>query len=148
MAVDRKADHVGNHGGVYTDNDGMSRQFTYIDHDKKTKISTDKLTGKEKKALDDWMLDYKKSTINAILAMPAVSFRQSGNMFANDYTKIDTEKGEIVWDENVVRNALDINDDMRYVVFNATWKNTVAERHWFTELTHDEIIEGKWQELM
>lgn len=31
--------HVGNHGGAYTDLDGMSRQFTYIDHDKKSKTS-------------------------------------------------------------------------------------------------------------
>ena len=39
MAVDRKAEHVGNHGGVYTDLNGMSRQFTYIDHDKKPTLS-------------------------------------------------------------------------------------------------------------
>ncbi len=39
MAVDRKGDYVGNHGGAYTDIDNMSRQFTYIDHDKKSKIS-------------------------------------------------------------------------------------------------------------
>lgn len=39
MAVDRKADYVGNHGGAYSDIDGMSRQFTYVDHDKKLKIT-------------------------------------------------------------------------------------------------------------
>jgi hypothetical protein len=38
MAVDRKADHVGDHGGRYTDIDGASKQFTYVDHDKKTRI--------------------------------------------------------------------------------------------------------------
>ena len=37
--VDKKSDYVGNHGGAYTDMDGMSRQFTYIDHSKKSKIS-------------------------------------------------------------------------------------------------------------
>ena len=36
MAIDKKSQHVGNHGGVYTDNDGMTKQFTYIDHDKHT----------------------------------------------------------------------------------------------------------------
>lgn len=36
MAVDKKSQHVGNHGGRYTDIDGMTKQFTYIDHDKKT----------------------------------------------------------------------------------------------------------------
>lgn len=39
MATDKKSDYVGNHGGAYTDIDGMSRQFTTIDHDKKTTIS-------------------------------------------------------------------------------------------------------------
>jgi hypothetical protein len=38
MAVDKKSDYVGNHGGRYTDIDGISKQFTYIDHDKKTKV--------------------------------------------------------------------------------------------------------------
>ena len=38
MAVDKKSQHVGNHGGVYTDMEGMSKQFTTIDHDKKSKI--------------------------------------------------------------------------------------------------------------
>jgi len=33
-----KSDYVGNHGGAYTDIDGMRKQFTYVDHDKKTKI--------------------------------------------------------------------------------------------------------------
>lgn len=38
MAVDKKSDWVGNHNGRYTDIDGMSKQFTYIDHDKKIRI--------------------------------------------------------------------------------------------------------------
>ena len=42
MAVDKKSDHVGNHGGTYIDNDGQSKQFTYIDHDKKTKFAPTK----------------------------------------------------------------------------------------------------------
>lgn len=39
MAVNKKSQHVGNHGGRYTDIDGMTKQFTYVDHDKKTTIS-------------------------------------------------------------------------------------------------------------
>lgn len=38
MPVDRPGDWVGNHGGAYTDIDGMRKQFTTIDHDKKTTI--------------------------------------------------------------------------------------------------------------
>lgn len=36
MAIDKKSQHVGNHGGVYTDIDGQTKQFTIIDHDKHT----------------------------------------------------------------------------------------------------------------
>ena len=36
MAIDKKSQHVGNHGGVYTDKDGMTKQFTIIDHDRHT----------------------------------------------------------------------------------------------------------------
>lgn len=34
--MDKKSQHVGNHGGVYTDIDGQTKQFTVIDHDKHT----------------------------------------------------------------------------------------------------------------
>lgn len=36
MGVDKKSDHVGNHGGRYADMDGMTKQFTYVDHDRHT----------------------------------------------------------------------------------------------------------------
>lgn len=39
MPVDRPGDYVGNHGGAYTDIDGMRKQFVTIDHDKKNVIS-------------------------------------------------------------------------------------------------------------
>lgn len=65
MAVDRKADHVGNHGGRYTDIDGHSRQFTTIDHDKKTKISTN--TGGVIPSMDT----YRADLIKRITDLPA-----------------------------------------------------------------------------
>jgi hypothetical protein len=34
--MDKKSDHVGNHGGRYTDIDGQTKQFTYVDHDRHT----------------------------------------------------------------------------------------------------------------
>ena len=36
MGISDKAKHLGDHGGSYTDNDGMRKQFTMIDHDKKS----------------------------------------------------------------------------------------------------------------
>ncbi len=69
MAVDRKSDYVGNHGGAYIDNDGMSKQFTYIDHDSKTKISGHLGINKEKVKKD--LSEYKISLIERIVNIPA-----------------------------------------------------------------------------
>lgn len=66
MAVDRKADYVGNNDGRYTDMDGMSKQFTYIDHDKKTTILMKK--GEYDK---DWQSQYRANLIERITDLPA-----------------------------------------------------------------------------
>lgn len=65
MAVDRPGDHVGNHGGAYTDIDGMRKQFTYIDHDKKTKV------GFSEPPSSDWKKVYREDLIHRILDQPA-----------------------------------------------------------------------------
>lgn len=71
MAVDKKKDHVGNHGGAYIDNDGNRRQFTYIDHDPKTKISGSVTTDKEKETIKDSLSLYRKELVQRILDVPA-----------------------------------------------------------------------------
>lgn len=35
---------IGNHGGKYVDDNNLTRQFTYIDHDKKTKVGLSSAT--------------------------------------------------------------------------------------------------------
>lgn len=71
MAVDRKSDHVGNHGGGYIDNDGNRKQFTYIDHDPKTSISGLVSTDKDKEAIKSSLSSYKVDIIQRILDIPA-----------------------------------------------------------------------------
>lgn len=146
MAVDRKADYIGNHGGAYTDIDGMSRQFTIVDHDKKTKISSSAMTDEEKENLRNSVNIAKHQTIDKILALPAISFLKSGNTFAEDCVIRDLEKG-IIWDETFVRNMLDIKSEMLHTVWNAVWKNTVKEQYWFDDMSYEDIIEGKWKQL-
>jgi hypothetical protein len=67
MATDKKSQHVGNHGGRYTDMDGMSKQFTYIDHDKKTSIST----GLAQVDPNFSQTAYREELIKRITEMPA-----------------------------------------------------------------------------
>lgn len=69
MAVDKPGDYVGNHGGGYIDNDGNRRQFTYIDHDPKTKITNSVSVDKE--AITKELSDYRELLIQEILNTPA-----------------------------------------------------------------------------
>lgn len=64
--MDKKSQHVGNHGGRYTDIDGMSKQFTYVDHDKKTTVSM--LINSDEKWSEK---DYRDLLISRILDQPA-----------------------------------------------------------------------------
>jgi len=71
MAVDRPSDHVGNHGGAYTDIDGMRRQFTVIDHDKKTTIAAKATTEEELAAIKKQLGDYRFDLMKRITAISA-----------------------------------------------------------------------------
>lgn len=100
MAVDKKSQHVGNHGGRYTDLDGQSKQFTYIDHDKKTKIGTGKLTEEEIKTIQEEIKNSRNLLITTILSYPPslcpfefVDFTVRG------------DKEIIRWNETMVRDA-------------------------------------------
>lgn len=68
MAVDSKSQHIGNHEGKYTDIDGMTKQFTVIDHDKKTTISKNI---QEKEDFTSFFSEYRKQLIDRILNVPA-----------------------------------------------------------------------------
>lgn len=67
MAVDKKSEHVGNHGGRYVDNTGLTKQFVTIDHDKKVRIASMNSTKLEK----NWQDKYRTSLMERLLAMSA-----------------------------------------------------------------------------
>lgn len=100
MAVDKKSSHVGNHGGTYTDMNGMTKQFTYIDHDKKTKISTNKMTDKEKKKVSTDLSAYRVSLQDRILCIPASVCPWE----FHDFTIRNEKTPEILWNEVMVRD--------------------------------------------
>lgn len=155
MAVDKKSDYVGNHGGAYTDMDGMARQFTVIDHDRhtsRTQLGRESEETKEDREqrlsnLRTSITEARERRINEILAMPAISFVKSGNTFAEDCIIRDLEKG-IIWDEKFVRGFLEARPDMVYVMYNSVWKNTVKPQHWDLDMSYEDILAGKWKELI
>jgi hypothetical protein len=148
MAVDRKADYVGNHGGAYTDIEGMSRQFTTVDHDKKTKISTGSISDKELQTLKQDITDEVERAILEILALPAVNVLKNGDGLYEEFIVRKMPEQRIEWNEPMVRNACKINFTLRYNMWNTVWKGTVKEQYWFEDMSHEDILAGKWKELM
>lgn len=151
MAVDRKADHVGNHGGRYTDMDGHTKQFTYIDHDPKTKISTYAPTEEEKKAEKERYEKMNKERIEEILAMPAVSAVMSDDPFIEQVLYEEFVKREsdgIKWNKELLTEACTLNTELARTLHLRVWRRTVKEQHWFDEMSHEDIVAGKWRQLM
>lgn len=143
----KKSDYVGNHGGAYTDIDGMSRQFTYVDHDKKSKIASGKLSEDELTKVKQELSDHTERKIAQILALPAVNIRNNDGLY-EEFIIRDSEKGVIRWHEEMVKNTCRINSVLMNNLFLKVWRNTVREQFWFDDLTHEQILAGEWKGLM
>lgn len=148
MAVDKKSDHVGNHGGAYLDNDGMRKQFTIVDHDKKTKVaSVPPITDEELSQLQSSMDTYLEEKIQMVLSLPAVNIVDASSGIYNDLVKrTDTA---IVWNEEAVREYL--TNERTSFLPTILWRRTVNTSHWFhpiwIEGDLDAIKRGEWKKL-
>lgn len=148
MPVDKKSDHVGNHGGAYLDNDGMRKQFTIVDHDKKTKIaSIPPITDEELKKLQSSMDVYLEETIQTVLSLPAVNIVDASSGIYNNL--IERTNTAIVWNEKAVREHL--SNERTSFLPTMLWRRTVHANHWFhpmwIEGDLDAIKRGDWKKL-
>ncbi len=94
MAHTPKSQHVGNHGGKYTDIDGLTKQFTYVDHDKKTKVSMH--THAETEAWSE--SKYRDSLISRILEQPASICPDP----FQDFTIRGEGKNHVTWNTDMI----------------------------------------------
>lgn len=136
---------------TYKDIDGNMKNFTVIDHDIKQTITPSvKETETETEARLKWMEDYKWKTIYEILALPAVTLAGYLDGLYEDFLIRDQQADKIKWNEPVVKNALSINDALRYEISLIVWKRTVKSEHWFHEMRddHEAIMRGDWKQLM
>lgn len=70
MATDKKSEHYTSAQG-YRDIDGLSKNFTFVDHDVKTSVPTgQKLSEEEKSGLADEVARYRTNLILRILTLP------------------------------------------------------------------------------
>jgi hypothetical protein len=143
----KKSDYVGNHGGAYLDGAGNSRQFTYIDHDSKLKKSFNPpMTEEELKALKAEIEAAKKRVIEEILALPAVNLIKGNELYEPFVTR--SQETGVTWNVNVLTGACMLDSQLATSMWTILWKNTVKEQYWWDDLTHEEILAGKWKELI
>lgn len=157
MAVDKKGDHVGNHGGAYIDINGMSRQFTIIDHDRHTSRTKSGRESEESKlAKQERLANLQKeiATINqkrilATLSLPPydMSIGETDPIRKIIFSSF-LNKETVCWDENVVKSACEIDTQLSIRLFDETWKHTIPEQNWYVDMSYDDIISGKWKELI
>lgn len=148
MAVDKKSDYYTGAEG-YSDLEGQSRRFTYIDHDVKTKFYIPQTTEEITKLKED-IRKYHMEKIDEVLAMPAINAVAKSDPFLDStlYNEFVTRSPEgVKWDEQMVRNTLSIDSQLTDNLHRRVWRYTVPEQYWFEELSHEEMIEGsKWRE--
>jgi hypothetical protein len=145
--MDKKSDHYTS-AEVYRDLDGNHRQFTFIDHDVKSKYTAPPLSEEELTALKVTNQNDINKQIDVILALPAISLIKSGNIFAEEYIERDSDSHLIKWRENMVRDALTINHNLRFTFLNTIWKSTVQPQYWFVDMPYEDIMAGKWKDLI
>lgn len=95
-----KSKYVGNHGGAYVDINGQSKQFTYVDHDPKTKISTTNMSTQEKETIKSELATYRASLITKISVSPP---SLCPNLFEKFTLRGDREA--IEWDVTALNDA-------------------------------------------
>lgn len=67
--MDKKSNYVGDHGGKYVGTDGVTRQFTYVDHDIKPSLHISP-TKEEINEAKSQLKTYRQNLISRILSTP------------------------------------------------------------------------------
>lgn len=90
--------------------------------------------------------EYKERKVKEILALPAINAVRGAEIY-EPFILRDKEEG-ISWNENVLRGACMLNMSLANAIWNITWKNTVKEQYWWDDMSHEDILAGKWKELI
>jgi len=129
----------------YTDDDGNYKQFTFIDHDVKTKItpyvkmSDDELTNLKKSILDG-----KLREIEQILELPAVYAADLHNGFYEDAIK--RNNGVIEWDSEYIRSKVLLDSEYGRVLFLSVWRAMLPEKYWFDDYdSYENVMSHIWE---
>ena len=139
------ADDISKHytsSPTYTDEDGLLKQFTFIDHDRKSSLHKHiPLTKEELEEVHSSLSSHASSLADMVLELPAV-FAASGM-----YEECVLRDSCVHWDEQLVRNKILISPQWGRNLFLHVWRRTVPEAHWFDD-DPSTIFSHKWEEWM
>lgn len=113
MAVDKKGDYY-NPPSEYQDLDGNWKTFTYVDHDKKTRISTHVSSPEEIEQRKQEKIERRNKTISEILSLPPAPLVQENDSFLNKVLLAEIvirDSEPVTWNEKVIREACEVNED-------------------------------------
>jgi hypothetical protein len=97
MSHTPKSKYVGDHGGAYTDIDGMRKQFTVVDHDKKIQISS----SLDERLPENWQAEYRASLVKRIAEVPASLCHE----WFYDFTLRGEGQTEITWNMDMLLDS-------------------------------------------
>ena len=101
----------------------------------------------ELKELKKSIEEAKKRKIEEILSLPAVNaVRNGGADIYEPFVTRDKETG-VSWNKNVVTGACMLDSQLANSIWNILWKNTVKDQYWWDDMSHEDILAGKWKEL-
>lgn len=146
MAVDRKSDYQSTRQTYRDPKDGLTKQFTIIDHDKKTKINTNApLSETELDKLNREIREGKERKIAEILQFPAAAAPiELYGIFTNR-----SEQTGVTWNESSLTEACMIDDNLfSYRLWNTLWRSIVKQDYWWDDMSHEDVMAGEWKKLM
>ena len=147
MATDKKSDYYTGAEG-YTDLDGQSKQFTYIDHDIKSKVSFHDDSPEAMEKVNKEIKTRLEEIIQEILQFPAIyaAYPEDDMLKAHLYNEIIDSTDGVKWDEKILREVCEIDREFAATLHNRLWKQYIKPDHQNEEPTHEEMMTGKWKE--
>lgn len=158
MAKDnKKEDFYHTRETHYQDWEGNWHPFSIVDHDKKTSTAAMQ-KGKSKATLEkekeestdrnNQLKSYNEEKIDEILQFPAVYSALPSDDFiqAHLFSEIiSKEEGDVKWDNTILREICSIDREFTSKLHTRLWQHHIKPEYQKEELTHEDMMAGKWK---
>lgn len=132
---------------TYTDMEtGMTKQFTFIDHDiKKYHMYHESDEEREQRTIKT--KEHLNNVIDEILQFPAIyaALPEDDIVKAYIFTEIISSEGEVKWEEKVLREVCIIDSEFAFNLKTRLLNHYIKPKYKNKEFTHEQIMSGKWK---